>query len=102
MNRLHPARIGAAVRQQLTQLGMGTRLFGRLLALMGPALGRPRLIDRRLWAWCKAKRAWWLSPVIECLADDRSVVGMPPVPRATRRPPTIARNPCCIHEDSHL
>ena len=48
MNRLHPARIGAAVRQQLTQLGMGTRLFGRLLALMGPALGRPRLIGDQI------------------------------------------------------
>ncbi len=50
MNRLHPARIGAAVRQQLTQLGMGTRLFGRLLALMGPALGRPRLIGDQIHA----------------------------------------------------
>jgi phospholipid/cholesterol/gamma-HCH transport system permease protein len=48
MNRLHPASIGAAVRQQLTQLGMGTRLFGRLLALMGPALGRPRLIGDQI------------------------------------------------------
>ena len=38
MNRLHPARIGAAVRHQLTQLGMGTRLFGRLLALMAGKL----------------------------------------------------------------
>lgn len=48
MNRLHPARIGAAVRHQLTQLGMGARLFGRLLALMGPALGRPRLIGDQI------------------------------------------------------
>jgi hypothetical protein len=48
MNPLHPARIGAAVRHQLQQLGMGTRLFGRLLALIGPALGRPRLIGDQI------------------------------------------------------
>lgn len=48
MSRLHPARMGAAVRHQLSQLGMGTRLFARLLALVGPALRRPRLIGDQI------------------------------------------------------
>mgnify|MGYP001561507888 CR=1 FL=1 len=48
MNPLHPARIGAAVRQQLANVGAGTRLFIRLLALMGPALRRPRLIGDQI------------------------------------------------------
>ncbi|GGH51504.1 ABC transporter permease [Comamonas phosphati] len=48
MNPLHPVRIGAAVRQQLTQVGSGARLFMRLLALMGPALRRPRLIGDQI------------------------------------------------------
>lgn len=48
MSPLHPARIGAAVRQQLTNVGSGTRLFMRLLALMGPALRRPRLIGDQI------------------------------------------------------
>lgn len=48
MNILHPARLGAAVRQQLVQMGMATRLFMRMLALMGPALRRPRLIGDQI------------------------------------------------------
>ena len=48
MNFLHPARIGAALRQQLINIGMGVRLFIRLLALMGPALKRPRLIGDQI------------------------------------------------------
>lgn len=48
MSYLHPARMGAAVRGQLGRLGMGTRLFVRLLALMGPALRRPRLIGDQI------------------------------------------------------
>jgi phospholipid/cholesterol/gamma-HCH transport system permease protein len=48
MNPLHPACIGAAVRRQLTNVGAGTRLFMRLLALMGPALRRPRLIGDQI------------------------------------------------------
>ncbi len=48
MNCLHPARIGAAVRQQLIRTGQGARLFGRLLALMGPSLRRPRLIGDQI------------------------------------------------------
>ncbi|MDR0226492.1 MAG: lipid asymmetry maintenance ABC transporter permease subunit MlaE [Burkholderiaceae bacterium] len=48
MNWLHPARIGAAVRQQLARMGTGARLFGRLLALMGPSLSRPRLIGDQI------------------------------------------------------
>ena len=42
------ARLGAAVRQQLTQIGQSTRLFGRLLMLLGPALRRPRLIGDQI------------------------------------------------------
>ena len=48
MNFLHPARIGAAVREQLTDIGMGVRLFLRLLSLMLPALKRPRLIGDQI------------------------------------------------------
>ena len=48
MNPLHPARIGAAVRQQLSNVGSGARLFTRLLGLMGPALRRPRLIGDQI------------------------------------------------------
>ena len=41
-------RLGAAVRLQLVQIGQSTRLFGRLLALLGPALRRPRLIGDQI------------------------------------------------------
>lgn len=44
MNRLHPARIGRAVRCQLVSIGHGTRLLGRLLWLLGAALRRPVLL----------------------------------------------------------
>lgn len=48
MNPLHPACIGAALRKQLSNIGLGVRLFLRLLALMGPALKRPRLIGDQI------------------------------------------------------
>jgi phospholipid/cholesterol/gamma-HCH transport system permease protein len=48
MNLLHPARIGAAVRQQLTDMGAAARLFVRMVAFMGPALRRPRLIGDQI------------------------------------------------------
>ena len=48
MNFLHPARIGAALRGQLINMGEGTRLLWRLLTLMGPALKRPRLIGDQI------------------------------------------------------
>jgi phospholipid/cholesterol/gamma-HCH transport system permease protein len=44
MNALHPARVGRAVRLQLDSIGRGTRLFGRLLWLMGAAMRRPSLV----------------------------------------------------------
>jgi phospholipid/cholesterol/gamma-HCH transport system permease protein len=44
MNALHPARVGRAVRLQLAGIGHGTRLFGRLVWLMGAALRRPSLV----------------------------------------------------------
>ncbi|WP_027014012.1 lipid asymmetry maintenance ABC transporter permease subunit MlaE [Comamonas composti] len=48
MNCLHPARIGAAVRRQLANLGAGTRLLWQLLLSLGPALRRPRLIGDQI------------------------------------------------------
>lgn len=42
------ARIGLAVRCQLVNMGIGTRLLWRLLGLMGPALRRPRLIGDQI------------------------------------------------------
>ena len=44
MNALHPARVGRAMRLQLAAIGGGTRLFGRLVWLMGAALRRPSLV----------------------------------------------------------
>jgi phospholipid/cholesterol/gamma-HCH transport system permease protein len=44
MNALHPARVGRAARLQLASIGHGTRLFGRLVWLMGAALRRPSLV----------------------------------------------------------
>jgi phospholipid/cholesterol/gamma-HCH transport system permease protein len=44
MNPLHPARVGRAVRGQLTAIGHGTRLFLRLLWLLGAVLRRPVLM----------------------------------------------------------
>ena len=44
MNALHPAAIGLAVRGKLADLGAGARLLGRLLALVGAAFGRARLV----------------------------------------------------------
>ena len=48
MNPLHPAHIGAVVRKQLINMGMGARLLWQLLTLMGPALRRPRLIGDQI------------------------------------------------------
>ena len=42
------ARVGAAVRGQLINMGIGARLFWRLLTLLGPALKRPRLIGDQI------------------------------------------------------
>ncbi len=44
MNPLHPARIGAAVRTKLADLGLGTRLFVRLCLLTGVCLRRFGLV----------------------------------------------------------
>lgn len=44
MKALHPARIGFAVRRQLAGIGQGTRLFLRLLWLLGAAMRRPGLV----------------------------------------------------------
>lgn len=44
MNALHPARVGRVVRLQLAGIGRGTRLFARLVWLMGAALRRPSLV----------------------------------------------------------
>ena len=48
MNRLHPARVGRAVRLQLAGIGQGTRLFCRLVWLFGAALRRPALVRGQL------------------------------------------------------
>lgn len=44
MKALHPARIGRAVRLKLAGIGLGTRLFLRLLALFGASLRRFGLV----------------------------------------------------------
>ena len=44
MNWLSPSRIGFAVRSKLAELGMGARLFLRLVALFGPAMRRFALV----------------------------------------------------------
>ena len=44
----HPADMGFAVRGKLADLGVGTRLFLRLLALTGPALRRFRLVSEQI------------------------------------------------------
>ena len=44
----HPADLGFAVRGKLADLGTGTRLFLRLLALTGPALRRFRLVSEQI------------------------------------------------------
>ncbi|MFE8643582.1 lipid asymmetry maintenance ABC transporter permease subunit MlaE [Sphingomonas sp. NCPPB 2930] len=44
----HPADLGFAVRGKLADLGAGTRLFLRLLALTGPALRRFRLVSEQI------------------------------------------------------
>ncbi|WP_137917813.1 lipid asymmetry maintenance ABC transporter permease subunit MlaE [Hydrogenophaga sp. 2FB] len=44
MNALHPARVGRAARLLLASIGDGTRLFLRLLWLMGAAMRRPSLV----------------------------------------------------------
>ena len=44
----HPADLGFAVRGKLADLGVGTRLFLRLLALTGPALRRFRLVSEQI------------------------------------------------------
>ncbi|WP_066268409.1 lipid asymmetry maintenance ABC transporter permease subunit MlaE [Hydrogenophaga palleronii] len=44
MSPLHPARVGFAVRRLLASLGQGTRLFVRLVWLLGAVLRRPVLL----------------------------------------------------------
>lgn len=44
MKALHPARVGFAVRRLLAGIGQGTRLFFRLIWLLGAALRRPGLV----------------------------------------------------------
>lgn len=44
----HPGDIGFAVRGKLTDLGMGARLFLRLLMLGGPTLRRFRLVSEQI------------------------------------------------------
>ncbi len=44
MKALHPARVGFAVRSQLTRIGHATRLLVRLLWLFGAAFRRPGLV----------------------------------------------------------
>ncbi len=44
----HPADIGFAVRGKLADLGMGARLFARLVLLAGPALRRFRLVSEQI------------------------------------------------------
>jgi phospholipid/cholesterol/gamma-HCH transport system permease protein len=48
MTWLNPATLGFAVRRKLADLGMGARLFGRLLALGGKAFSRPRLVSEQV------------------------------------------------------
>ncbi len=44
MNWLNPAEVGFAVRSKLADVGEGTRLFARLVSLVGPTFGRMRLV----------------------------------------------------------
>jgi phospholipid/cholesterol/gamma-HCH transport system permease protein len=44
MMALHPARVGFAVRRKLADIGHGTRLFFRLICLLGATLRRPGLV----------------------------------------------------------
>jgi len=44
MKALHPANVGRAVREHVTALGYGARLFLRLLAMLGTALARFGLV----------------------------------------------------------
>ncbi|HOF52277.1 MAG TPA: ABC transporter permease, partial [Rhodoferax sp.] len=44
MSWYHPADVGLAVRSKMADLGYGARLFGRLLASLGPVLRRPGLL----------------------------------------------------------
>lgn len=48
MNRLHPARLGAAVRAQCVAVGRGARLLFQLIALLGATLRRPRLMGDQI------------------------------------------------------
>lgn len=48
MNRLHPARIGAAVREQCVAIGRGARLLFQLIGLLGVTLRRPRLVGDQI------------------------------------------------------
>ena len=45
MNWLNPAEVGLAVRGKLADIGDATRLFFRLVGLVGPTFGRPRLVS---------------------------------------------------------
>ena len=63
MNFLHPARIGAALRGQLINMGEGARLLWRLLSLMGPDVATEltahhRAIDEEL-AAAHARLGLW-------------------------------------------
>ncbi|QEA11830.1 MULTISPECIES: lipid asymmetry maintenance ABC transporter permease subunit MlaE [Comamonas] len=44
MSWWRPADVGLALRSRLADIGLGARLFVRLLALLGPALRRPALL----------------------------------------------------------
>ena len=48
MSWLNPAHIGLAVRSKLADLGYATRLFLRLLGLLGTTLRRPRLLTEQI------------------------------------------------------
>ena len=48
MNWLNPEALGFAVREKVCDVGAGTRLFGRLLALVGPSFGRFGLVVDQL------------------------------------------------------
>jgi phospholipid/cholesterol/gamma-HCH transport system permease protein len=48
MNWLHPATLGFAVRRKLADLGLGARLFARLVALGGAAFARARLVTEQV------------------------------------------------------
>lgn len=48
MNFLNPAQLGFAVRSKLADIGLATRLLGRLLGLVGRVFARPRLVSEQV------------------------------------------------------